>query len=166
MQVLDEFRRRRPGFGQGGRPSGTSKVQHFPSTTDSEFRRKASRQTRVKKFIASQLGCLHALDGFAVRQRRSGLPRHSVWLFDACNCLLSACPSRLILGWYYQQRLFGLVILSYSRIFYDSLSHPYLFALYFFRLLLVLSIWPSVPFTHVEAPWTTQIHHRESRVQV
>ncbi|KAL7923849.1 hypothetical protein ACQKWADRAFT_288025 [Trichoderma austrokoningii] len=36
--------------GQGGRPSGTSKVQHFPSTTDSEFRRQASRQTRVKKF--------------------------------------------------------------------------------------------------------------------
>lgn len=64
--------------GQGGRPSGTSKVQHFPSTTDSEFRRKASRQTRVKNFIASLVMCLHGLDGFAMRQRRSGLPWHCV----------------------------------------------------------------------------------------
>lgn len=66
--------------GQGGRPSGTSKVQHFPSTTDSEFRRKASRQTRGKKFIASPWGCWHGSHGFAMRQRRSGLPWHSVWL--------------------------------------------------------------------------------------
>lgn len=44
--------------GQGGRPSGTSKVQHFPSTTDSEFRRQASRQTRVKKIYRFAVGML------------------------------------------------------------------------------------------------------------
>jgi hypothetical protein len=151
--------------GQGGRPSGTSKVQHFPSTTDSEFRRKASRQTRVKKFYRFAVGMLARLDGFAVRQRRSGLPRHSVWLLmlvtasfhlvqvDSCCADTTSSNASLV------SLLYPILVsstapssTSFRRLIFPPSACPLHFA--------------SVAFSHVGAPWTTQIYRLESRARV
>lgn len=140
--------------GQGGRPSGTSKVQHFPSTTDSEFRRKASRQTRGKKNYRLAMGMLARIAWICNEAEAVWAASAFRMAFDAAHFLLSACPGRLR-----RWLIPATPLCSHHSMLFSSLLRlsrlylcRYLSLLFFPRALFTISISPFIPFSMLKLP--------------